>query len=157
MPAAWKLAEICPIFKKGYPHDKSNYRPMSILVTLDKVFEKCPPPRQLPHYFSSILSPFLSTCRRGYSCVEVLLRLIEDWRNALDNKCVVGAVSMDLAKAFDMTPHDLLLAKLTAYGVAPVSLPLLHNYLRDRSQRVRIEDVTSRVVVFLRVYLRDRF
>ena len=77
-----------------------------------------------------------------------LLRLIEDWRNALDNKCVVGAVSMELSKAFDMTPHDLLLAKLAAYGVSPVSLPLLHSYLTDRSQRVRIEDVTSEVVVF---------
>ena len=74
--------------------------------------------------------------------------MIEDWRNALDNKCVVGAVSMNLSKAFDMIPHDLLLAKLAAYGVAPVSLPLLHSYLRDRSQRVRIEDVTSDVVVF---------
>ena len=47
-----------------------------------------------------------------------------------------------------MIPHDPLLAKLAAYGVVPVSLPLLHSYLRDRSQRVRIEDVTSDVVVF---------
>ena len=147
VPAAWKLAENCPIFKKDDPHDKSNYRPVSIIVTLDKVFEKCLA-RQLSDYFSSILSPFLSGYRRGYSCEAVLLRLIEDWRNALDNKCVVGAVSMNLSKAFDMIPHDLLLAKLAAYGVAPVSLPLLHSYLRDRSQRVRIEDVTSDVVVF---------
>ena len=53
VPAAWKLAEICPIFKKDGPHDKSNYRPVSILVTLDKVFEKCLA-RQLSDYFSSI-------------------------------------------------------------------------------------------------------
>ena len=141
MPTAWKLAKICPIFKQDDPHDKSNYRPVSILVTLDKIFEKCLA-RQLSDYFSSILSPFLSAYKRGYSCEAVLLRLIEVWRNALDNKCVVGAVSMDLSKAFDMIPHDLLLAKLAAYGVAPVSLPLLHSYLRDRSQRVRIEDIT---------------
>ena len=147
VPASWKLAEICPTFKKDDPYDKSNYRPVSILVTLDKVFEKCLA-RQLSDYFSSILSPFLSAYRRGYSCEAVLLRLIEDWRNALDNKCVVDAVSMDLSKAFDMIPHDLLLAKLAAYGVAPVSLPLLHSYLRDRSQPVRIDDVTSDVVVF---------
>ena len=79
VPAAWKLAEICPIFKKDDPHDKSNYRPVSILVTLDKVFEKCLA-RQLSDYFSSILSPFLSGYRRGYGCEAVLLRLIEDWR-----------------------------------------------------------------------------
>ena len=93
------------------------------------------------------MSPFLSAYKRDYSCEGVLLRLIEDWRNALDNKCVVSAVFMDLSKAFDMILHDLLLARLAAYGVAPVSLPLLHSYLRDKSQRVRI-DVTSDVVVF---------
>ena len=47
-----------------------------------------------------------------------------------------------------MISHDLLLAKLAAYGVSPSSLVLVHSYLRDRSQRVRIEDVTSDVVVF---------
>ena len=86
MPAAWKLVEICPIFKEGDPHDKSNYRPVSILVTLEKVFEGCLA-RQLSDYFSSILSPFLFAYRRGYSCQVVLLRLIEEtvsvaWRIA---------------------------------------------------------------------------
>ena len=119
---------------------------MSILVTLDKVLRGLA--HQLSDYFSSILSPFHSAYRQGYSCKAVLLRLIEDWRNALDNNCVVGAISMDLSKAFDMILHDLLLAKLAAYGVAPMSLPVLHNSLKDTSQRVRIEDFTSDVVVF---------
>ena len=88
----------------------------------------------------------MSAYRRGFSYEAVLLRLIEDWRNALDNNGVAGAVSMDLSKAFDMIPYDPLLAKLAAYGVAPACLPLLHSYLKDRSQRVRIEDVTSDVV-----------
>ena len=78
-----------------------------------KVFEKCLA-RQPSDYFRPILSPFLSAERRGYSCEAVLQRLIEDWRNTLDNKCVVSAVSLDLSKAFDMIPHDLLLAKLAA-------------------------------------------
>ena len=85
------------------------YRPVSILVVLDKVFEKCLE-RQLIQYFNPILSPSLSAYRRGYSCESVLLRLIEDWRFALDKRCVVGAVIMDLSKAFDMIPHNLLLA-----------------------------------------------
>jgi len=54
-----------------------------------------------------------------------------------------------------MIPHNLLLAKLAAHGVAPESLPLLHSYLKDRSQCVRIEDVI--LLFFLRVYLRDWF
>ena len=74
--------------------------------------------------------------------------MIEDWRNALENKCFVGAVSVDLSKAYDKISLDLLLAKLAAYGVFPLTLALLHSYLRDTSQRVRIEDITSEVVVF---------
>ena len=147
VPAARKLAEICPIFQKDNPHNKSNYRPVSILVTLDKVFEKCLT-RQLSDYFRSILSPFLFANRWGYSCEAVPLRLIEDWRSALHSKCFVGAVSMDRSKAFDMISHDHLLAKLAAYGASPLRLAFVHSYLRDRSQRVRIEDVTSDVVVF---------
>ena len=147
VPAARKFAEICPIFQKDNPHNKSNYRPVSILVTLDKVFEKCLT-RQLFDYFKPILSPFLFANRWGYSCEAVPLRLIEDWRSALHSKYFVGAVSMDRSKAFDMTSHDHLLAKLAAYGASPLRLAFVHSYLRDRSQRVRIEDVTSDAVVF---------
>ena len=147
VPAAWKLAEICPILKKDNPHNKSNYRPVSILVTLDKVFEKCLT-RQLSDYFRSILSLFLFANRWGYSCEAVPIRLSKNWRNALDNKCFVGTVSMDRSKAFDMISHDLLLTKLAAYGVSPPSLVLVLSYLRHRSQRVRIEEVSSDVVVF---------
>ena len=134
MPAGWKLVEICPIFKKENPRNKSNYRPASILVTLDKVFEKCLA-RQLSDYFRSILSPFLSAYRRNYSCEGVPLSLIEDWRNALENKCFVGAVSVDLSKAYDMISRDLLLAKLAAYGVFPLSLALLHRQVPAREDR----------------------
>ena len=88
---------------------------MSILVLLDKVFERCLN-RQLVQHFSVILSKFLSAYRKGYSCECVLLRLLEDWRRALDNKCMVGTVVMDLSKAFDIIPHDLLLAKLVRIG-----------------------------------------
>ena len=85
--------------------------------------------------FFSILSPSLSAYRKGYSCEAVLLRLIKDWRKALDNKCVVGSVVMDLSKAFDLLPHNLLLAKLAAYGISTPSLNLLQTYLLHRKQR----------------------
>ena len=55
--------------------------------------------RQLSDYFFSILSPFLSVYKRGYCCEAGLVRLIKDWRDALDNKCVVGAVSIDMSTA----------------------------------------------------------
>ncbi|XP_068674420.1 uncharacterized protein [Montipora foliosa] len=89
VPAEWKLAEICPIFKRDAEFDKSKYRPVSILVLLDKVFERCVQ-KQLVHYFNPHLSKFLSAYRKGYSCESVLLHLIEDWKGALDKNCVVG-------------------------------------------------------------------
>ena len=120
----WKLAAICPIFKRDDEFDKSKYRPVSILVLLDKVFERCVQ-KQLVHYFNPYLSKFLSAYRKGYICESVLLHLIEDWKGALDKNSVVGTVIMDLSKAFDLIPHHLLLAKLSAYGISTHSLNLL--------------------------------
>ena len=142
VPVDWKLAELCPIFKKDDVLDKTKYRPVSILVLLDKIFEKCLN-HQLTEHFSIILSPFLSAYRKDYNCEAVLLRLIEDWRMDLDKKKTAGIVSMDLSKAFDLIPHNLLLAKLAAYGIRNESLTLLQSYLQDRSQRVKIENITS--------------
>ena len=84
----------------------------------------------------------LSSCQhieKGYSCESVLLHLIADWKGALDKNSVVGSVIMDLSKAFDLIPHDLLLAKLSAYGTHS----LKKSYLTNRRQRVRVEDAKS--------------
>ena len=126
VPIDWKLAEICPIFKKDDALDKTKYRPVSILVILDKIFEKCLN-YQLTEHFSGILSPFLSAYRKDYNCEAVLLRLIEDWRMDLDQKTVV-IVSMDLSKGFDIIPRNLLLAKLSAYGLGKEILTILQSY-----------------------------
>lgn len=143
---------------------------LSILVLLDKIFEKCVN-HQLTEHFSVILSPFLSAYRKDYNCEAVLLRLIEDWRMDLDKKKTVGIVSIDLSKAFDLIPHNVLLAKLSAYGIRNESLTLLQSYLQGRSQRVKIEDITSDSVpvtravpqgsvlgpLFFNVFLNDLF
>ena len=71
------------------------------------------------------------------------MHLIEDWKGVLDKNSVVGTVIMYLSKAFDLIPHDLLLAKLSAYGISTHSLNLMKSYLTNPRQQVRVEDVTS--------------
>ena len=70
------------------------------------------------------------------SCPNVFLRLIEQWRECLDNNKLVGAV---LIKAFDCLPHDLSIAKLEVYGFDRNTLKLFHSYLKDRKQAVKVK------------------
>ena len=71
-------------------------------------------------------------------CQSTLLRLVEDWRKALDNHKYVAAILMDLTKAFDCLPHSLLLGKLSAYGLSDKSCSLVSNYLSNRKQQVKL-------------------
>ena len=74
----------------------------------------------------------LSAYRARYSSQHVLLRLTEGWRQCLDENKVAEAILMDLSKAVDCLPHDLLIAKLEAYGLEKQSLLLLLSYLQQR-------------------------
>ena len=86
---------------------------------------------------SSLLSAYRSKCGMQH----VLLRLIEQWRTCLDCERFVGAVLMNLSKAFDCLPHDLLIAELGAYESDQNSLILLMSYLKDRRQSAKIEGI----------------
>ena len=120
-----------------------NYRPVSILSSMSKVLEKLIL-RQMTRFLSKILDPMIAAYRQGYSCQDVILRLVEDWKRALENRKHVGAVLMDLSKAFDCLPHQqLLVAKLRAYGACDRSCALIWSYLSGRRQRVRIGCSTS--------------
>ena len=126
-PVRWKMGQVTPLFKKD--------RPVTVLPILNNIYERVLSD-QLSVYFKDILSDFISAYRKNYSCESTLLRLTEDWRAGLDNKELVAVISLDLSKAFDCVPHELLLAKLKVYGVAEQGVALLRNYLSGRSQRV---------------------
>ncbi len=136
-PNDLKHAEISPIFKKDDNMNKKNFRPVSVLVCQSKLFESFMSD-QLMNFFVLKLSHFLAAYRKGYSTQHVLMKAVEDWKLALDNKEHVGCVLMDLSKAFDALPHCLLLAKLRAYGVSKSACLLILNYLSMRKQRVKI-------------------
>ena len=142
------MACITPAFKKEDRLDKTNYRPIGILNVFSKVFERFMLD-QLTSYFRNILSEFLSAYRKQYSCQHVLLRVIETWRKYLDENKIVGATLMDLSKAFDCLPHDLLMAKLVAYGLDNKALTLMLSYLSGRKQYVKIRNSFSLLKLIL--------
>ena len=85
---------------------------------------------------------FLLTEKR-YSANHVFTRLIENWKITLDKNLFTGAILMDLSKAFDCIPHDLLIAKLHGYGLSFNKVTFRSSYLKDQKQNVRINDIFS--------------
>ena len=141
-PSKLKQAQVTPLNKKNDPMLKSNYRPVSILPIPSKIYEKVLS-EQLSSYFDSIFDDFLCAFRKGHGCQTTLLRLLEDWKYALDSNEYVAAILMDLSKAFDCLPHNILLSKLSAYGLSEDSVLLLKSYLSDRKQQIKISSVVS--------------
>ena len=82
----------------------------------------------------------MAAYREHCSSHHVLIRLIENWKKALDEKFFVGAVLMDLSKAFDCIPHDLLITKLHTYGFSEKTVIVIYSYLNHRKQNVKIEN-----------------
>ena len=114
-PDELKLADVSPIYKKGGRNDKSNYRPVSILPVISKIYERFMF-LQISDYFLNIFSQFQCGFRKGYSSQYCLIRMLERWKKCIDKKGCAGALLTDLSKAFDCLPHELLIAKLDAYG-----------------------------------------
>ena len=85
---------------------------------------------QITPYFEKYLSVYLTAYRKNFSSQHMLIRLVEMWKKQLDSSMVVGAVLMDLSKAFDCIPHDLLVAKFYAYGFDLSALCLIYSYLK---------------------------
>ena len=93
-------AQVVPCYKKSNALDKSNYRPVSILLVISKFVERAIND-QLVLYYSKIVHPYLSAFCSGYGCQTALLKIIEDRKKALDQHKFTAAILMDLSKAFD--------------------------------------------------------
>ena len=141
-PNKLKLADVSLVFKKENPLLAKNYRPVSVLPTVTKIFENIMQ-NQLNKHINRFLSPFLCGYRTGFSTQTALLLLIEKWKTMLDNKGYTGAILMDLSKAFDTINYELLIAKLNVYGFSNEALKLILSYLRNRKQRVKVNTTFS--------------
>ena len=148
-PSDCKKSEVNPLHKKKDTLIRNNYRPVSVLPCISKLFERCYYD-QMYEYMESILSIWLAAYRKNYGCQHVLVRFLEDMKKALENKEHFGALLSDLSKAFDCLSHPLLLCKLQAYGFSVNSCQLIFSYLSDRQQRVKIGCARSEWVFMLK-------
>ena len=109
---------------------------------MSKIFERLLQ-RQIGSYFEAYLAPHLCGYRKGYNAQHALITLINKFKCSMDKQGYSAAILMDLSKAFDTLNHDLLLAKLNAYGFDRQSLHLIKSYLTNRWQRTKIDTTFS--------------
>jgi len=145
-PSSLKTAKVVPIHKGGSKSEVTNYRPISLLCTFSKIYEK------LMH--SRVLGFLERNCslfegqygfRPGRSCEHALLDAKSTILHSLSKKEVVLLLLIDFSKAFDVISHDILLDKLNYYGIRGLALKWFKSYLCSRKQFVSIEDSQSTV------------
>ena len=145
-PDSWKIARVTLIYKNGDRADKSNYRPISVLPVISRLFEKLVTIQVYKHMednglFSSGESAYL----RLHSTVTHLLKNTDDWyKGLLDLGRLVGLVFIDLKKAFHTVDHEILCQKLVHYGVQQRELAWFRSYLCNRKQFCRVNGVSSK-------------
>ena len=144
VPKSWKKKRVTPVFKKGDADDVNNYRPISILPVTMKIFEKVVH-SQVSIFLdsSNILSDSQSGFRSSRSTDTAVVCVSDFILEELGKKRYVGAVLVDLKKAFDTVDHKILLKKLFCYGLRDTSFSWFESYLSDRVQCTILEDISS--------------
>ena len=142
VPALWKRADVSSVFKKDDPTLAENYRPISLLCIVSKVLERCVFNHCYPHF-----APLLYNLQHGFlrrrSTVTQLLEVYHDILDMVAGGQEVDVIHLDLSKAFDKVPHDLLLTKLHRHGISGTALRWFASYLSNRQQRVVLDGVFS--------------
>ena len=140
-PECLKKATITPVHKKDSKLKVENYRPVSLLSNVSKIFEKILH-EQIYSFLEThnILFKNQFGFRKNHNTTHAITALTEDIRTALDENEFAVGIFVDLQKAFDTVGHEILLQKLDHYGIREGSLALFRSYLSNREQRVRIRD-----------------
>ena len=136
-----ELADVNSVFKKKDDLDNENYRPVSVLPHMSKVFERIMY-HQINDYMKDKLSKQLTGFRKKLSTRHFLNCMLEIWKKVLDNGGYICAIFMDLSKAFDTLNYDLI-AKLGTYGFEVDALRYMKSFLTNRKQRARVNKTFS--------------
>ena len=141
-PEELRLAEVSPIFRRKDDVDKENYRAVSVVPHLSKVFERIMH-HQINGYMKNKLLKQLTGFRKNHNTQHCLSGTLEIWKKVLDKGGYICAIFKDLSKAFDTLNHNLLIVKLGAYGFEIDALRYMKSNLTDRKQRVRVSKTFS--------------
>ena len=134
-PNAWKSAFVVPIFKAGEPTEVKNYRPISILPVVSKITEKVVA-EQLTTFLNSgqdSLHPMQFGFRKNHSTEMATCYLFEKIKTNIDSGSAVGAVFLDLSKAFDTVNHSVLLSKVSNFNLYLETMKWMESYLREEN------------------------
>ncbi|KAG7305644.1 hypothetical protein JYU34_009744 [Plutella xylostella] len=141
-PDKWKLANVIPIPKGGNATDIEDYRPISLLSIMERVFEAVVSPT-----FTQMLDPIININQHGFlknkSTNTNLACYISDLQEYIDQGLQVDAIYTDISKAFDRVNHKILLNKLSCIGVHGKLLKWFNSYLTNRSQKVVVAGYES--------------
>ena len=143
-PDSLKNACVIPIFKGGIKNDPNNYRPISILPTISKIFERHLA-NQIQYFLNkyNLIHDMQSGFRKNHSCHTALTHLIDTWLKDVDSGNYVGAVFLDLRKAFDLVDHEILIHKLKLYHFSDNTVKLFKSYLSNRKQLIKVKSLKS--------------
>ena len=145
-PENLKMARITPVFKNGDKRLMTNYRPISSLPYIGKIFERCMTNRLIKFIDNfSILSESQFGFRRKLSTQDAIVDLLHYIHESLNYKKHHFSVLIDLRKAFDTVNHDILLHKLDLYGIRGVALDWIRSYMTDRQSYVGLGNVKSKI------------
>ena len=137
-------ARVSPVFKKSVKSDLNNYRPISVIPGVSKVFEKIVYD-QLYQYLND--NKLLSSCQLGFcslhSTLTALLEATNSWSVNINNGFLKGVVFIDLKKALDTIDHEIILRKLSYFGADQATIKWFQSYLSDRTQRYNVNGSLS--------------
>ena len=150
VPAKWKQSRVTPIFKDGNRFETSNYRPISVIPAIMKIFERLIH-NQLYEYLqvNNIMSQNQSGFRPGHSTQTCLLDVTDYLLKNTDKGMFTGAIFLDLKKAFDTVHHEMLINKLSKSGINGPELDWFKSYLSERYQVCKINEEQSDMLPIL--------
>jgi len=138
-PEVLKEANVIPVYKKGPKNNLDNYRPISLLPVLSKVYEKVLNSQITKIIDNGFIDENQFGFRQGHSTEDAVIKFVDKIEKELSKKNNVASVFIDVSKAFDSCDHGILIKKLERTGLNNIGIKLMKEYLKDRKQIVMVK------------------